>query len=142
MLDWLAQSLGPGMELTLLFLVSFIAGSIVPVSSELILIGVLKLNAALLWPALVSATAGNTLGGLSSYLLGRFLPEGKSPPPQSLSERVKRYGTPILFFAWLPWIGDPLCVAAGWLRLNVWQCAIFMVIGKFARYWLIAVTVR
>ncbi len=142
MLDWLAQSLGPGMELTLLFLVSFIAGSIVPVSSELILIGVLKLNAALLWPALVSATAGNTLGGLSSYLLGRFLPEGKSPPPQSLRERVKRYGTPILFFAWLPWIGDPLCVAAGWLRLNVWQCAIFMVIGKFARYWLIAVTVR
>ena len=142
MLDWLAQSLGPGMELTLLFVVSLLAGSIVPGSSELILIGVLKLNAALLWPALVSATAGNTLGGLSSYLLGRFLPEGKSPPAQWLRERVKRYGAPILFFAWLPWIGDPLCVAAGWLRLNVWQCAIFMAMGKFARYWLIAVTVR
>ena len=142
MLDWLAQSLGPGTELILLFIASFLAGSIVPVSSEAILFGVLKLNATLLWPALASATAGNTLGGLSSYLLGRFLPEGKSLPAQTLRDRVQRFGSPILLFAWLPWVGDPLCVAAGWLRFNVWQCVLFMTIGKFARYWLVAIAAR
>ena len=138
MFDWLAQSLGPGAELTLLFITGFLAGSIVPVSSEVILFGVLKLNAALFWPAIASATAGNTLGGLSSYALGLFLPKGKSRPAQTVRDRVRRYGSPILLLAWLPWIGDPLCVAAGWLRLNVWQCALFMAIGKFTRYWLVA----
>jgi membrane protein YqaA with SNARE-associated domain len=121
-----------------LFLSSILAGSILPISSEVVLFGVLKLNAALFWPALVTATIGNTLGGLSSYAIGRFLPEGKSLPVQTLVQRVKRYGSPILLLAWLPWIGDPLCVAAGWLRLNVWQCIVFMAIGKFARYWVIA----
>ena len=121
-----------------LFLSSILAGSILPISSEVVLFGVLKLNAALFWPALVTATIGNTLGGLSSYAIGRFLPEGKSLPAQTLGQRVKRYGSPILLLAWLPWIGDPLCVAAGWLRLNVWQCMVFMAIGKFVRYWVIA----
>jgi membrane protein YqaA with SNARE-associated domain len=142
MFDWLAQILGPGTELTLLFIASFLAGSIVPISSEVILFGILKLNATLFWPALASATAGNTLGGLSSYLLGRFLPEGKSLSAQTMHQRVQRFGAPILLLAWLPWIGDPLCVAAGWLRLNVWQCAVFMALGKFIRYWIVATAAR
>jgi membrane protein YqaA with SNARE-associated domain len=41
-------------------------------------------------------------------------------------------------FAWVPLIGDALCLAAGWLRLNPWQAMLFMAIGKFARYGLIA----
>jgi membrane protein YqaA with SNARE-associated domain len=52
--------------------------------------------------------------------------------------RVRRYGTPALLLAWVPLIGDALCLAAGWLRLNPWQAALFMAIGKFARYGLIA----
>ena len=142
MVDWLAQSLGPGTELTLLFLVSFLAGSIVPVSSEAILFGVIKLDATLFWSALASATVGNTLGGMSSYALGRFLPKGKSLPAQALLQRVRRFGSPILLLAWTPWIGDPLCVASGWLRLSAWQSLAFMAIGKFARYWLIALAAR
>ena len=125
-----------------LFLSSVLAGSIVPISSEVVLFGVLKLNPALFWPALITATIGNTLGGLTSYAIGHFLPEGKSLPVQTLIQRVKRYGSPILLLAWLPWIGDPLCVAAGWLRLNVWQCMVFMAIGKFARYYLIGMAAR
>ena len=142
MVGWLAQSLGPGTELTLLFLVSFLAGSIVPVSSEAILFGVIKLDATLFWSALSSATVGNTLGGMSSYALGRFLPKGKSLPAQALLQRVRRFGSPILLLAWTPWIGDPLCVAAGWLRLSAWQSLVFMAIGKFARYWLVAMAAR
>ena len=141
MLDWLAQSLGPGSELALLFIASFLAGSIVPVSSEIVLFGLLKLNPALFWPALACATAGNTLGSLSSYAIGRFLPVTQLPVQPSL-QRVKRFGSPILLLAWLPWIGDPLCVAAGWLRLNIWQCVAFIAIGKFARYWFIAIAAR
>jgi membrane protein YqaA with SNARE-associated domain len=125
-----------------LFLSSILAGSVLPGGSEVVLFGVLKLDIALFWPALIIATIGNTLGGLSSYAIGRFLPEGKTLPAQNLLQRVKRFGSPILLLAWTPWIGDPLCVAAGWLRLNVWQCLIFMAIGKFARYWLIALAVR
>ncbi len=52
--------------------------------------------------------------------------------------RVRRYGTPVLLLAWAPLIGDALCLAAGWLRLNPWQALLFMAIGKFARYGLIA----
>ncbi len=52
--------------------------------------------------------------------------------------RMRRYGTPALLLAWVPLIGDALCLAAGWLRLNPWQAALFMAIGKFARYGLIA----
>lgn len=53
-------------------------------------------------------------------------------------EKVRIYGAPALLLAWVPLIGDALCLAAGWLRLNPWQAALFMAIGKFARYGLIA----
>lgn len=125
-----------------LFLASVLAGSVVPIGSEAVLFGILKLDAALFWPAIATATVGNTLGGLTSYAIGRFIPEGKSLPAQNVLRLVKRYGSAILLLAWAPWIGDPLCVAAGWLRLNVWQCIVFMAVGKFARYWLIGVAVR
>lgn len=107
-----------------------------PVSSELVLIGVLKHNAALFWPALAVATAGNTLGGLSSYLLGWLLP---SAPAQGRVKWVQRFGSPLLFFAWVPIVGDALCVAAGWLRLHWFGVSVFIAIGKFIRYWIIGI---
>jgi membrane protein YqaA with SNARE-associated domain len=51
---------------------------------------------------------------------------------------VQRYGSPALLAAWVPIVGDPLCVAAGWLRINPWFAALFMAIGKFARYVIVA----
>ena len=49
---------------------------------------------------------------------------------------VKETGAlaPALLLAWVPLVGDPLCVAAGWLRANPWLAAVFMAAGKFARY--------
>ena len=47
-------------------------------------------------------------------------------------------GAPVLLLSWVPLIGDALCVAAGWLRLYWLPCALFMALGKFARYWLVA----
>jgi membrane protein YqaA with SNARE-associated domain len=121
-----------------LFVVSFAAGSILPVPSEFALFGYLKLEPHNFWQALIAATAGNALGGLSSYWIGRFLPQRANAISTETMQRVKHFGSPILLLAWLPWIGDPLCVAAGWLKLNVWQCVLFIAAGKFIRYYVVA----
>lgn len=121
-----------------LFFVSFAAGSILPVPSEFALFAYLKAYPENFWPALVAATAGNTFGGISSYWIGRLLPQRATTISANVMQRVKRFGSPMLLLAWLPWIGDPLCVAAGWLKLNPWQCALFIAIGKFVRYYFVA----
>ena len=64
---------------------------------------------------------------------------GGAPPLQSAYDTralawVRRFGAPILLFAWLPAIGDPLCALAGWLRLPWLLCLIYMSVGKFVRY--------
>lgn len=119
-----------------LFASSFLAATLLPGGSEAVLFGVLKLHPDQLWAALGVATLGNTLGGMSSYLLGRFIPQ--KTLLKGLA-RVQQYGAPILLLSWVPIIGDPLCVAAGWLRLNPWLSALCIAGGKFTRYWVIAV---
>jgi membrane protein YqaA with SNARE-associated domain len=114
-----------------LFTSSFLAATLLPGGSEAVLFGVLALHPAEHWPALFVATLGNTLGGMSSYLVGRVIPQKEGLPGLPT---VKKYGTPALILSWVPLLGDPLCVAAGWLRLNPWLAAAFMALGKFARY--------
>lgn len=118
-----------------LFISSFLAATLLPGGSEAVLFGVLKLHPQLFWPALLLGTFGNTLGGMVTFGMGWMLPQ-----TQQLKhvEKMRRYGTPALVLAWVPLIGDALCLVAGWLRLNWWQAALFMAIGKFARYWVIA----
>jgi len=118
-----------------LFGSSFLAATLLPGGSEAVLFGVLKLHPEQIWPALGVATLGNTLGGMSSYLIGRLIPQ-KQDLPGLLA--MRKYGNPALLLSWVPFIGDPLCVAAGWLRLNPWLSALFMALGKFARYLAIA----
>ena len=88
--------------------------------------------------ALAVATVGNTLGGMSSYLIGRVIPQRAELKGLKW---VQSYGSPVLLAAWVPILGDPLCVAAGWLRINPWLSALFMTIGKFARYLTIAAVI-
>ena len=126
-----------------LFAASFLAATVLPGGSELALFAVLKLHAELHWPALAAATLGNTLGGMSSYLIGRLLPApdsraaGAGMSARAL-EYARRFGAPALLAAWVPVLGDPLCVAAGWLRLPWPAVTIFMALGKLGRYLLIA----
>ena len=119
-----------------LFASSFLAATLLPGGSEFVLAGVLHVNPQQYWPALAVATLGNTLGGMSSYLIGRVIPQRTE---LTGLQWVRRYGSPVLLAAWVPIIGDPLCVAAGWLRINPWYGALFMAAGKFARYLAIAV---
>ena len=118
-----------------LFGSSFLAATLLPGGSEAVLFGVLKLYPEQFWPALGVATLGNTLGGMSSYLIGRLIPQKKDLRGLPV---LQRYGSPALLLAWVPFVGDPLCVAAGWLRLDPWLSALFMAVGKFARYLAVA----
>jgi membrane protein YqaA with SNARE-associated domain len=122
--------------LTALFASSFLAATLLPGGSEAVLFALLRQNPEQLWLLLAVATLGNTLGGLSSYLIGRLIPQRK--PLKGLAT-VQRWGSPVLLLSWVPLVGDPLCVAAGWLRLNPLWSLLFIAVGKFARYWVIAV---
>lgn len=135
MLDWISPESG----LAGLFAASFIAATLLPLSSEVVLFGFLKLYPGEVPLALAVATLGNTLGGLTSYAVGRLLPERISGKLDARAiEKLRRYGSPLAFFAWLPVVGDALCVAAGWLRLNWFAVTAFMAAGRLARYWVVA----
>jgi len=125
----------PEASLASLLATTFLAATLIPLSSEAALFAVLRLHEHLFWPALGVATIGNTLGGFTSYLIGRFIGAKK---PLAHVERVRRIGAPALLFAWLPLVGDAICVAAGWLKLNWAQVIVYQAIGRFVRYYLVA----
>lgn len=130
-------------SLLALFTSSFLAATLLPGGSEAVLAGVLIAYPNLLWQALILATIGNTLGGMSSYLIGRLIPDEKTMLKKigntsRYLEWIHSHGAPILLLSWAPVIGDALCVAAGWLRVNWISAMIFMALGKFVRYWIVA----
>lgn len=133
-------------SLLALFTSSFLAATLLPGGSEAVLAGVLVAYPELYNSALGIATLGNTLGGMSSYVIGRLLPDEKAMRSKIGSHSrgllwTRRHGAPILFLSWLPLIGDVLCVAAGWLRIHWVWAVIFIAAGKFARYWVIATAI-
>ena len=143
-----ARLMDPSLSLWTLFASSFLAATLLPGGSEFVLYGVVTMYPDQKWLAIGIATLGNTLGGLTSYAIGRLVPQPKrltSPArgdPQARRSRaletLRRYGAAALLLSWVPFVGDPLCVAAGWLRLNVVLATVFMATGKFARYVMIS----
>ena len=127
--------MGETLSLWTLFASSFLAATLLPGGSEAVLFAILRAHPQLYWPALLVATFGNTLGGMSSYLVGRVIPQRGELKGL---KRVRQHGTPILLLSWVPIIGDAFCVAAGWLRLNASLSAAYMATGKFSRYLVIA----
>jgi membrane protein YqaA with SNARE-associated domain len=119
-----------------LFAASFAAATLFPLPSEAALFAYLQHypNNAVL--AVSVATVGNTAGGMTSYLIGRFIPSKKLD--SRAIRQVRRYGAPVTVLAWLPIVGDALCVAAGWLRMNWMLVLAFMAAGRFARYVVVA----
>ena len=124
------------------FFASFLAATILPFSSEVVLTGVL-LGGAAYWPCMLAATSGNFLGGMVCYWLGMV---GKIEwikkylrlditKLERIQKRIHNKGSWIGFFVFLPGIGDFIAVALGFMRTNVWIVAISMLIGKALRYW-------
>jgi membrane protein YqaA with SNARE-associated domain len=128
--------LSPEGGLAAMLAASFIAVTLVPLSSEAVLFGYLKLHPEHAALAVALATLGNTARGMTTYLIGRLVPE-KKPDTKALAW-LHRYGAPVTLFAWLPIVGDALCAAAGWLRVNWLAALAFMAVGRLARYLVIA----
>ena len=110
----------------------FLAATLVPLPSEAALLVYLHFHPEHTALAVTVATTANTAGGMTSYLIGRLIPQ------RSLNSRtltwVHRFGARATFLAFLPIIGDALCLAAGWLRVH-WLGALgFMAAGRLARY--------
>lgn len=123
-----------------LFFSSFISSTLLPGGSEAIL-AALQFNKTHDPLTLLSvATAGNTLGGLSSWLVGFLIAKRwptkdlLKPDQQRAADWLEQHGSPLLLLSWLPIIGDPLCLAAGWLKINFWSALLFIAVGKAARY--------
>ncbi|RQO34840.1 hypothetical protein DBR37_10730 [Herminiimonas sp. KBW02] len=134
--QWVLTTLAaPEVGLLSVFLISFVSATLLPLGSEPAVFAVVKANIALFWPALLVATAGNTLGGVVNYWMGRG---AKQVFAKERETRwfgwLQRFGAKTMLLAWLPGIGDPLCLLAGWLKLPFWPCVFYMAIGKFLRY--------
>ena len=122
-----------------MFLSAFASSTLLPGGSEAVLLLLAQRDGADKLLLLAVATLGNTLGGMSSWGLGRFI--GWRWPARPFKEtqqramaRVQRWGSPVLLFSWVPVIGDPLCLAAGWLRTHWLPSLVFIAIGKAGRY--------
>ena len=123
--------------LAALFASAFLSATILPGGSELVLVKVLLDHPHAVAAALAVATVGNTLGSMTTYLLGRLLPERRLKNLRAVVW-LRRHGAPALLLAWLPILGDALCAGAGWLRIH-WAAALaYIAAGKLARYALIA----
>jgi membrane protein YqaA with SNARE-associated domain len=66
-MQWLAL---PQHGLSTVFVVAFVSATLLPMGSEPAVFGLVKLNLDLFWPAILVATAGNTLGGMLSWWMG------------------------------------------------------------------------
>ena len=127
-------SLSPNAGLAGVFLVAFLSATLLPGGSELALLALATQRpeqAAIAW---LLATGGNTLGGLTTYGMARWLPSPRELKQLALAQR---WGAPVLLLAWAPIVGDALCAAAGWLRLPWLPCMVWMALGKAARYTLV-----
>ena len=132
MFDWSGDT-----SLAALFLAAFVSATVLPANSEVVLVAVLKAHPELAAAAIALATLGNTLGGLTTYGIGRLLPQKKEHAPKVVAA-LRRYGAWTLLFSWVPIVGDALCAAAGWLRVPFAASLAAIAIGKLARYLVVA----
>ncbi len=128
-----------------LFIAAFLAATILPLSSEIVL-SALLLNGLSPITLVITATAGNVLGSLTNYGIGFWANRVVIKKWSGMSDddflkaeqRFSRYGLISLFFAWVPVIGDPLTIVAGILRVQLRWFLILVTAGKFLRYILIS----
>lgn len=125
----------PTVGLPALFVVALVSATILPMGSEPAVFAVVKMNGDLFWLAVLVATAGNTAGGAISWVMGYGAKRAFAKERQTRwFGWLQRFGPKTLLLSWLPVVGDPLCVLAGWLKMPFWPCVAYMAIGKLGRY--------
>jgi len=125
-----------------LFIISFLAATILPFSSELTLAGLIATSSYDNLLLLIVASLGNILGSVVNWILGFYSrnlsKKGWFPFKDQQIEKstswFNRFGKWSLLFAWVPIIGDPLTLAAGLLRIRFIEFLLLVTIGKVSRY--------
>ncbi|WP_294469730.1 YqaA family protein [uncultured Bacteroides sp.] len=124
-----------------LFISALLAGSIVPFSSELVLVTLVKLGLPPV-ACLLSAALGNTVGGMTCYYMGRLGKiswiekyfKVKKEKVDKMMNFLQGKGALMAFFAFLPAIGEVIAIALGFMRSNTWLTLVSMFLGKLLRY--------
>lgn len=123
-----------------LFASAFISSTLAPGGSEVVLAYLVAQGDTPAYLLLVTATVGNTLGALTTWLLGllaarRFpLDDLADSKRHKAVQAMRRFGVPLLLLSWLPLVGDGFCFAAGWLRLSFMASLVAIALGKLGRY--------
>ena len=110
-----------------LFSSAFVSATLFPGASEAVLLALDSAWPEAIWLALSVATVANTLGSMTSYILGRFFP--KKVSAQAL-QFINRWGACVLLFDWVPVLGDALPIAAEWLRITWFKSSVLILQGK------------
>ncbi|MEG6181837.1 YqaA family protein [Enterobacter sichuanensis] len=127
------------LSLASLFASSFLSATLLPGNSEVVLMAMLLSGVSQPWLLVLIATMGNSLGGLTNVILGRFFPLRETSRWQEKAVGwLKRYGAATLLLSWMPVIGDLLCLLAGWMRISWGPVLFFLCLGKAVRYVLVA----
>ena len=129
----------PEVGLSTILVISFVSATLLPLGSEPAVFALVKINPSMFWPAILVATAGNSLGGALTWWIGLGAHKvvdkyGHSASHVRALRWLEQLGPRACLLAWLPVVGDPLCAVAGWLRMPFWPCLLYMAIGKFLRY--------
>lgn len=124
-----------------LFVGSFVAATIVPFSSDVLLVGMLAAGGNI-WLSVAVATLGNWLGGLTSYGLGwlgkwEWIERYMKVKHETLikhKDKIDRFGAWLALLTWLPFVGDVFAIALGFYKVDFRKSALLMLIGKGARF--------
>lgn len=146
--DWLSPEslslawIAGGWGYVSMFMVAFLAATILPAQSEVLLVALLLRGDHDPWLLTLVASIGNTGGSCVNWALGRWLRHFSDrrwfPVPERALLKAeayfKRWGLPSLLLAWTPFLGDPLTVVAGSLRVPFWLFTLLVAISKTGRY--------
>lgn len=124
-----------------MFVAAFLAGSVLPFSSELVMFGLMEAGSDPI-SLLIWGTLGNTLGGMVNYFIGtcgreEWITRYAKVAPEKLERgkrQVRRYGAWAGLLAWVPVVGEVLTVAMGYMRTNLLLSLATIATGKYLRY--------
>mgnify|MGYP001825243898 CR=1 FL=1 len=124
-----------------LFVLSFLAATLIPLGSEWLLV-LLLVDGQSPLPLIALATAGNSLGACTTYAIGlyggpwlvRKVLRIDAEQQQRAENFYCRYGAWSLLLSWLPVVGDPLCLVGGVLRVGFARFVVLVSSGKLVRY--------
>ena len=142
---WLSADAG----LAGLFASALLSATVLPGSSEVVMVALLTAYPNLAWPALGVATLGNVIGCVLTYWTGHAARQGyerfqrlQFQLSEPAMERLRRHGPPALFLSFLPLVGDAMVLAAGWVRLPFVPSLAWMAAGKAVRYLVLVLSMK